>query len=76
MSERAEVEEWNATLQGMKDDDLKILTEATEARSLGQLGEARGYSGKYAIEAGRRLLVAANDNFERAMEIAKEARRT
>ncbi|UAX94576.1 hypothetical protein LAC81_01910 [Ensifer adhaerens] len=76
VSERAEVEEWNATLQGMKDDDLKILTEATSAKSLGQLGEARGYSGKYAIEAGRRLLVAANDNFERAMEIAKEARRT
>lgn len=76
VSERAEVEEWHTTLQGMKDDDLKILTEATEAKSLRQLGEARGYSGKYAIEAGRRLLVAANDNFERAMEIAKEARRT
>lgn len=74
VSERLDRDLWSETLQAMKDKDIEILTEATEAKSLKQLGETRGYTGKYAVEAGRRLLVAANDNFERAMDIAKEAR--
>ncbi|NRP70599.1 hypothetical protein ILFOPFJJ_01480 [Ensifer psoraleae] len=74
VSERIDRDLWSETLQAMKDEDISILTQATEAKSLKQIGEARGYTGKYAIAAGRRLLVAANDNFERAMEIAKEAR--
>ncbi len=69
-SERAAAEEFARTLQGMKDKDVELLTQAVSANSLQEIGEARGYSGKYAIAAGRRLLVAANDNFEEAKKIA------
>ncbi len=72
-SERAEAEEFAKWLQGMKDEHVQTLTQAMSARSLQELGESRGYSGKYAIAAGRRLLVAANDNFQEAKKIASTA---
>jgi hypothetical protein len=43
------------------------------AQSLTELGEARGYKGRHAVAAGRRLLVAANDNFNEAMALAEYA---
>jgi len=57
----------------MQDDSVRILTEAMSAASLTALGEARGYRGRHAIAAGRRLLIAANDDFKSAMEIARAA---
>jgi hypothetical protein len=73
-SELEERNEWYAILQGMKDEHVEALTRATKARSLQELGEIRGYSGKYAIEAGRRLLIAANDDYLVARKLADEAR--
>lgn len=66
--------EWHAVLQGMKEEHVEILTRASNAKSLQELGEIRGYKGKYAIAAGRRLLVAANDNYLTARKLAEEAR--
>ncbi|XUY27813.1 hypothetical protein RMR21_005505 [Agrobacterium sp. rho-8.1] len=60
-------------LGSMLEGDVKILTDAMEAKSLTQLGEARGYKGRHAVDAGRSLLRAANDNFERALALATYA---
>ncbi|WP_421579954.1 hypothetical protein [Shinella sp. M31] len=66
--------EWHAVLQGMKEEHVETLTRASNARSLRELGEIRGSKGKYAIAAGRRLLIAANDNYLAARKLAEEAR--
>jgi hypothetical protein len=73
-SEYEERQEWHAALQAMKDNDVELLTRAVSAKSLAELGEARGYSGKYAMAAGRRLLVAANDNFVAAKKLASDGK--
>ncbi|CAH0141556.1 hypothetical protein SRABI05_00308 [Agrobacterium fabrum] len=57
----------------MRDSDVRILADAVEAKSLAQLGEARGYKGRHAVDAGRSLLRVANDNFEQALELARYA---
>lgn len=74
VSQREDRREWLEAKDGMAEDHFKTLTDAAKAGSLKQLGQARGYSGQYAIEAGRRLLVAANDNFEQALELARSAK--
>ncbi|MEY9198688.1 hypothetical protein ABIA16_003804 [Sinorhizobium fredii] len=74
VSQREERKEWLDAVSFMADDHLEILTMSTKASSLKQIGAARGYKGQYAIEAGRRLLVAANDNFQQAMELATYAK--
>ncbi|MGV1793865.1 hypothetical protein [Rhizobium sp. A37_96] len=66
---------WHQTLAKMQGDHVEILTRAVSAKNLAELGIARGYHGKYAIEAGRRLLIAANDNFLQARELAKSAKK-
>ncbi|PDT79971.1 hypothetical protein [Sinorhizobium sp. BJ1] len=74
VSEREERKEWLDAVGNMANDHLEILTMSAKASSLKQIGIARGYKGQYAIEAGRRLLVAANDNFQQAMELANYAK--
>lgn len=74
VTERAAVEEWRSAVKNMAEDSFDILTRATKAKSLGEIGKARGFKGQYAIEAGKRLLVAANDNFEKAMDLARYAK--
>lgn len=64
---------WARTLDALATEYFETLTEAASANSLRELGERRGYSGKAAIDAGRRLLVAANDNLTEAMRLAEEA---
>lgn len=65
--------QFEIALESMLDSDVGILAEAVEAKSLAQLGEARGYKGRHAVDAGRSLLRAANDNFERALALATYA---
>ncbi|KQY53123.1 hypothetical protein ASD46_01335 [Rhizobium sp. Root491] len=65
--------QFEIALESMLDSDVRILADAVEAKSLAQLGEARGYKGRHAVDAGRSLLRAANDNFERALELAMYA---
>ncbi|MGO6719578.1 hypothetical protein ACC717_05705 [Rhizobium ruizarguesonis] len=70
-TEKANRDTFQRGLDAMQDTHVRVLTEAMSAKSLGALGEARGYRGRHAVDAGRRLLVAANDNFEKAMELAQ-----
>ncbi|MBB4272775.1 hypothetical protein [Rhizobium mongolense] len=75
-TERENREIFNRGLDAMQEKHIRILTEAMSAKSLAELGEARGYRGRHAVDAGRRLLRAANDNFQQAMELAKYAAET
>lgn len=68
--------QFEIALESLLDSDVRILADAVDAKSLAQLGEARGYKGRHAVDAGRSLLRAANDNFERALELAKYAAET
>ena len=73
VSQREERQEWLSAVGKMADEHFKILTLAVKSSSLKQIGEARGFKGQYAIEAGKRLLVAANDNLADALYLAKTA---
>jgi len=64
-------EKFQRGLDAMQDSHVRVLTEAMSAKSLAELGEKRGYKGRHAVDAGRRLLRAANDNFLKAMELAE-----
>jgi hypothetical protein len=66
-------ETFNRGLDAMQDAHVRVLNEAMTAKSLSELGEVRGYRGRHAVDAGRRLLRAANDNFQEAMKLAKYA---
>lgn len=46
----------------------RAMETALDAEDLGDIGRAAGHDGDYARKAGRRLLIAANDNFATAME--------
>jgi hypothetical protein len=74
VSQRESRKEWLDAVGGMADKHFKVLTELSKASSLKEIGQARGYKGQYAIEAGKRLLVAANDNLAEALRIAKDAK--
>ncbi|MEJ8308798.1 hypothetical protein [Agrobacterium larrymoorei] len=65
--------QFEIALESLLDSDVGILADAVDAKSLAQLGEARGYKGRHAVDAGRSLLRAANDNFERALALAQYA---
>lgn len=70
-TEKENRENFRRGLDAMQDSHVRVLTEAVSAKSLAELGETRGYKGRHAIDAGRRLLRAANDNFLKAMELAE-----
>lgn len=72
-SEKENRNTFSRALDVMQDEHVRALTEAVGAKSLGELGEKRGYRGRHAIDAGRRLLRAANDNFLEAMKLAEYA---
>ncbi len=73
-TEKENREQFARGLDAMQEEHFHVLTEAMSATSLRQLGEARGFKGRHAIDAGRRLLVAANDNFVEAMKLAEYAK--
>lgn len=70
-TEKENREKFRRGLDAMQDSHVRVLTEAVSAKSLAELGETRGYKGRHAIDAGRHLLRAANDNFLKAMELAE-----
>jgi hypothetical protein len=70
-TEKENRENFQRGLDAMQDSHVRVLTEAMSAKSLAELGEKRGYKGRHAVDAGRRLLRAANDNFLKAMELAE-----
>ena len=71
--EKENRETFQRGLDGMQDAHIRVLTEAMSSKSLGEIGERRGYKGRHAVDAGRRLLRAANDDFEQAMKLAEYA---
>lgn len=70
-TEKENREKFQRGLDAMHDAHVRVLTEAMTAKNLAELGEKRGYRGRHAIDAGRRLLRAANDNFVQAMVLAE-----
>lgn len=74
VSETEQRRSWHEAVGYMADDHFDVLTQASKARNLKEIGQARGFKGQYAIEAGRRLLIAANDNFAEALELARYAK--
>jgi hypothetical protein len=72
-TEKENREIFHRGLDAMQDEHVRVLTEAMTAKSLSEIGTARGFKGRHAIDAGRRLLVSANDNFEKAMDLARHA---
>lgn len=74
VSETEQRRSWHDAVGYMADEHFDVLTHASKAKSLKEIGQARGFKGQYAIEAGRRLLIAANDNFAEALDLAKYAK--
>lgn len=72
-TERENRDTFARALDAMHDDNVRLLSEAVQAKSLSELGEKRGYRGRHAVDAGRRLLIAANENFDEAMKLAEYA---
>jgi hypothetical protein len=73
-SETEQRRSWHEAVGYMADEHFDILTSASKSKSLKEIGQARGFKGQYAIEAGRRLLIAANDNFAEALDLARYAK--
>lgn len=61
---------WRETLLMLADDDVATLDHALEAKTMQDIGEAHGFTGKRAQRMGKRILHAANDNLAEAMKIA------
>lgn len=55
-------EQWDAAMAEMSKIDLVSLTAVRSAKNYADIGKAHGHSGSYAEKAGKRLLIAANDN--------------
>lgn len=64
----AEREMWEATIDRLPIKDREVLDEAAGAQNMHAVGRSMGYSGQYSRHAGKRALIAANDNLQRAMK--------
>lgn len=61
---------WRDTLAYMAKGDTDTLDRALDAKTMQEIGEAHGFSGKRAQRMGKRILRAANDNLAEAMKVA------
>ncbi|RWB65394.1 hypothetical protein [Mesorhizobium sp.] len=61
-------EVWLQAAKELSPEDTAVLNAAMTARNYGDIGAAVGHTGAYAEKAGRRLLMAANDNYLAAMK--------
>jgi hypothetical protein len=64
----AEREAYRLARRALADEHRRALDEALTAETLSDVGVATGKTGDYARHAGRRVLIAANDNFAQAMK--------
>lgn len=55
-------EQWAAAMSKLSKSDIVSLSAVREAKTYADIGKAHGHAGSYAEKAGRRLLIAANDN--------------
>ncbi|QDC00351.1 hypothetical protein [Mesorhizobium sp. 8] len=59
---------WFTWVASLKDEDKAVLDIAKTARSYEDVGQSLGFSGDYARKAGKRAVLAANDNAREAMK--------
>lgn len=59
---------WLQAAKDLSPEDTTVLNAAMTARNFGDIGAAAGHSGPYAAKAGKRLLMAANDNYLAAVK--------
>lgn len=55
-------EQWTAAMAKLSKSDKVSLSAARDAKTYADIGKAHGHAGSYAEKAGKRLLMAANDN--------------
>jgi hypothetical protein len=65
LADRHEYRRWVAEL---KERDVEVLDAAMEARNYADIGAIDGHEGEYARHAGKRMLIAANDNLASVMK--------
>lgn len=65
LADRHEYRRWVAEL---KERDVEVLDAAMEAGTFADIGAIDGHSGDYARHAGKRMLMAANDNLAAVMK--------
>ncbi|RVO41352.1 hypothetical protein CN093_08800 [Sinorhizobium meliloti] len=68
VSARLDRDMWAATVDSLMHSDKRVLDAAASAKSMRQVGESLGFSGKNAERRGKRALIAANDNLMSAIE--------
>ncbi|MFK4823769.1 hypothetical protein ACI0FM_03065 [Paenochrobactrum sp. BZR 588] len=55
-------EQWTAAMSQLTKTDIVSLNAVRDAQTYADIGKAHGHTGSYAEKAGKRLLMAANDN--------------
>lgn len=55
-------EQWTAAMSQLSESDALSLSAVQDAKTYADIGKAHGHDGSYAEKAGKRLLMAANDN--------------
>lgn len=55
-------EQWSAAMSKLSETDAVSLSAVRDAQTYADIGKAHGHDGSYAEKAGKRLLMAANDN--------------
>ncbi|MDW9650803.1 hypothetical protein GOB33_22225 [Sinorhizobium meliloti] len=68
VSARLDRDIWAATVDSLMHTDRKALDAAASGKTMRQVGESLGFSGKNAERRGKRALLAANDNLMAAIE--------
>lgn len=59
---------WEETIARLSEEDTMTLNTSMEAKTLRQIGEAHGFSGKRAERMGKKILRAANDNLSETLK--------
>lgn len=67
LADRQEYYRWRAEIT---ERDIEVLDAAMEASSYADIGALDGHEGEYARHAGKRMLIAANDNLDAVMKKA------
>lgn len=69
-SAMVEKEIWQETVALMASQDLRVIESVRTARNLREICESLGYTGDYARKAGKKAMMAANDNLQKSMKKA------
>lgn len=59
---------WKQTFAELPDEDIEVIETAIVAKNYADIGKLRGHDGTYATKAGKRLLVAANENVDKILK--------